>query len=118
MGASLICLAVTPSSRRSRARSACGGSRRSRRRSDRRRDLRDPPHADRARDLREDGVTAKQMSEAPITYGGVVTVRSSILEVKEKALRFRHEMCRDSDGEIAAVTVLTGVHLDTVAPRA
>ncbi|GAB1644427.1 acyl-CoA thioesterase [Krasilnikovia sp. MM14-A1259] len=45
--------------------------------------------------------------------GDTVTVHSALLEVREKVMRFRHEM-RNPSGETAAVTTLTGVHLDTV----
>jgi acyl-CoA thioester hydrolase len=38
--------------------------------------------------------------------------------MKEKSIRFTHEMCKADTGEVAATTVLTGVHLDTVARRA
>lgn len=44
--------------------------------------------------------------------GDVITIRSGILEMKEKAIRFCHEMRNEESGEIAAVTVLTGIHLD------
>ena len=50
--------------------------------------------------------------------GDVVTVSSAILEVKEKAIRFAHEMKNDESGEVAATTVLVAVHLDTVTRRA
>ncbi len=50
--------------------------------------------------------------------GDVVTVHSALLEMKEKSIRFTHEMRKADTGEVAATTVLTGVHLDTVARRA
>jgi acyl-CoA thioester hydrolase len=50
--------------------------------------------------------------------GDVIVVRSRMLEVREKVLRFAHEMVNAATGEIAAVTELTGVHLDRVARRA
>jgi len=50
--------------------------------------------------------------------GDVVTVSSTILEVKEKAIRFAHEMRNDETGEVAARTVLVAVHLDAVTRRA
>ncbi len=50
--------------------------------------------------------------------GDVVTVSSAILEVKDKAIRFAHEMKNDESGEVAARTVLVAVHLDTVTRRA
>ena len=45
-------------------------------------------------------------------------MRTEVLEVKDKSLRFAHEMRRDEDGVVAATTVLTGVHLDTIARKA
>ena len=45
--------------------------------------------------------------------GSVVTVRSTILEVKDKSIRFAHEMVNDETKEIAARTTLKAVHLDT-----
>lgn len=50
--------------------------------------------------------------------GDVVTVSSRVLEVKQKAIRFAHEMKNDETGEVAATTVLVAVHLDAVARRA
>ena len=58
--------------------------------------------------------------EQNITYrrelhaGDVVAVRSGVLEIKEKVIRFFHEMRNEETGEIAATTEMTGVHLDTV----
>lgn len=50
--------------------------------------------------------------------GDVVTVRSSVLEVKNKVVRFRHEMTNDETGELAASTVLVGVHMDLTVRKA
>jgi acyl-CoA thioester hydrolase len=50
--------------------------------------------------------------------GDIVTIRSTVLEVKDKAVRFLHEMRNDATGEVAAVTVTVGVYLDTTARRA
>ncbi|NLU71165.1 acyl-CoA thioesterase [Streptomyces sp. HNM0575] len=49
--------------------------------------------------------------------GDVVVVRSALLEVREKVIRFCHRMENVVTGETAAVTVLTGVHFDTAARR-
>jgi acyl-CoA thioester hydrolase len=49
--------------------------------------------------------------------GDVVTVRTRLLEFKDKSLRFEHEMMNDETGEVAARTTLKGVHLDTVARK-
>lgn len=45
--------------------------------------------------------------------GDVVTVRSALLEVKEKSIRFVHEMTNDESHEVVARTTLKGVHLNT-----
>jgi acyl-CoA thioester hydrolase len=63
------------------------------------------------------GMAAVQQN---ITYkrelhpGDVVVVRSGVLEIKEKAIRFFHEMRNDETGEISAISEMTAVHLDTV----
>ena len=44
--------------------------------------------------------------------GDVVTVRSRILELREKSIVFEHEMLNDGTAELAARTRLKGVHLD------
>ena len=61
--------------------------------------------------------------EQHITYerelhaGDVVTIHSSVLEVKEKSIRFQHEMRNDAAAEVAARTTLKGVYIDTVARK-
>jgi acyl-CoA thioester hydrolase len=47
--------------------------------------------------------------------GDLVTIRSGLLEIREKVVRFFHEMVNEETGEIAAVAVLTGVHMDARA---
>jgi acyl-CoA thioester hydrolase len=46
--------------------------------------------------------------------GDVVAVRSGVLEIKEKAIRFFHEMLNEETGEVSAISEMTAVHLDTV----
>jgi acyl-CoA thioester hydrolase len=50
--------------------------------------------------------------------GDVVTVTSTVLEVKDKAIRFLHEMKNDETGETVAKTTLVGVHLDMSTRKA
>lgn len=50
--------------------------------------------------------------------GDVVFVRSWILEVRDKVLKFGHEMTNAETGEVAATSELTGVHFDRGARRA
>ena len=50
--------------------------------------------------------------------GDIITIRSGIIEIREKVIRFFDEMRNDETGEIAAVTALTGVHMDSKTRRA
>jgi acyl-CoA thioester hydrolase len=50
--------------------------------------------------------------------GDVVTVRSAVLEVRDKVIRFRHEMTNDATGELAARMLVVAAHLDTAARKA
>jgi acyl-CoA thioester hydrolase len=50
--------------------------------------------------------------------GDLITIRSAVLEVKDKSVRFRHEMWNDESGELAATTILVGVHLDLSVRKA
>ena len=49
--------------------------------------------------------------------GDIVEVRSRILELREKVLRFTHDMINVETGELAASCELTGAHLDRTARR-
>ena len=49
--------------------------------------------------------------------GDVVSVRSRLVEMREKVIRFVHEMVDDSTQEVVATTELTGVHMDTLTRR-
>jgi len=44
--------------------------------------------------------------------GDLITIRSSIQEVREKSLRLLHEMINQETQELASSTVLTGVCID------
>jgi len=50
--------------------------------------------------------------------GDVVTIYSTVIEIKERVIRFSHEMRKTDTGEVAATTVITAVHLDTKARKA
>jgi acyl-CoA thioester hydrolase len=62
--------------------------------------------------------------EQTITYkrellaGDVLSIYSQALEIKDKSLRFRHEMRNEETGEVAAITELVGVHIDTKLRKA
>jgi len=50
--------------------------------------------------------------------GDLITVHSTVIEVKDRSIKFAHEMRKLDTDEVAATTTLTGVHLDTVVRRA
>ena len=50
--------------------------------------------------------------------GDLITIRSRVLEVKEKSIRFAHDMTNDENGELAARTVIVGVCFDTALRKA
>ena len=61
------------------------------------------------------GMAAVQQNIAykrELLAGDIVEVESRILEMREKVIRFQHEMRNAETGEIAAVCELTGVHMD------
>jgi acyl-CoA thioester hydrolase len=45
--------------------------------------------------------------------GDVVTIRTTLLGISAKSIRFVHEMADDESLEVVARTTLKGVHLDT-----
>src|SRR6266852_452235 len=49
--------------------------------------------------------------------GDIVEVTSLLLEVRDKSIRFRHEMRNAETGEVAAVCETTGVHMDRQARK-
>jgi len=53
-----------------------------------------------------------------LVAGDLVCVHTRVVEVRDKALRFVHEMVNESSAEVAATTTLTAVHLDARARRA
>ena len=62
------------------------------------------------------GMAALQQN---ITYrrelhaGDIVTIRSGVLDVKEKIVRIYHEMQNEETREVAAFTTITGVYMNT-----
>ena len=49
--------------------------------------------------------------------GDIVAIRTGVIEVREKLLRFVHEMRNAETDGVAAVTLLVAVHMDTVARK-
>lgn len=49
--------------------------------------------------------------------GDIVEVKTVLLEVRDKSIRFRHDMRNAETGEIAATCEITAVHLDRQARK-
>jgi acyl-CoA thioester hydrolase len=49
--------------------------------------------------------------------GDVIVVRSAMLEVQPKSVRFVHEMFRGDGGDHLSTMLVTGVHIDIAARR-
>lgn len=67
------------------------------------------------------GMVAVQQNTAykrELRAGDVVFIRSRMLEVRDKVLRFLHELLNAETLEVAATSELTGVHFDRGARRA
>ncbi len=47
-----------------------------------------------------------------LVAGDVVAVRSGLVEIRDKVVKFVHEMRNAQSGEVAAVCAITAVHLD------
>jgi len=67
--------------------------------------------------LRESGrgmaaVEQKVAYKRELLAGDIIEIRSSLLEIREKSIRFAHEMRNAETGEIAATCEFTGVHMD------
>src|SRR3569832_2939642 len=64
------------------------------------------------------GMAAVQQNIAykrELLAGDFVEVRSRLLEIREKSIRFLHEMRNGETGEIAAICEFVGVHMDRQA---
>ena len=48
-----------------------------------------------------------------LVAGDLIEIQSGVLEIREKVIRSFHEMLNAETRELAAKTILTGVHLDT-----
>lgn len=50
--------------------------------------------------------------------GQAVTIQSALLEVKEKSIHMLHKLIDEATGEVAATTVVVGVHIDAMLRKA
>lgn len=56
--------------------------------------------------------------KAELMAGDIITIHSEIIECKDKSIKFRHEMRNSESGDIAAITILTGLYFDKVKRKA
>ena len=67
------------------------------------------------------GMAAVQQNityERELLAGDIVEIRSKLVELREKSIRFVHEMRNAETGEVAAICEITGVHMDRQARKA
>jgi acyl-CoA thioester hydrolase len=70
---------------------------------------------------RQCGVAAVQQNisyRRELRAGDLLTIRTAILEMSPKKIRFYHEMYNDQSGALSATTVIIGVHMDIQSRRA
>jgi len=73
--------------------------------------------------VREHGAASAGVEQS-ISYrkelvaGDTVSVHTTVLEARDRVVRFRHEMRKNGTDEVAAVMVITAVHLDGTSRRA
>jgi len=73
--------------------------------------------------LRNDGIGLVAVEqhleyERELLAGDLITIRSSVKEVREKVIIFLHEMTNQETQELAARTTLTGVCIDMTTRKA
>lgn len=69
---------------------------------------------------RKRGMVAVQQDttyKRELLAGNLITIHSGILEIRERVIRFFHDMQNAETGDLVATTILTGVHLDTVTRK-
>src|SRR5262245_14781873 len=50
--------------------------------------------------------------------GDIVTIRSAVLEIRNKSIHIRHELRNDDTGEVAATSIIVVVHMDVITRKA
>ena len=64
------------------------------------------------------GVQQNTTYKEELLAGDVIEVRSRVLEVRDKVIRFLHEMRNIEKGTVVAASEITAVHLDRKARKA
>ena len=76
------------------------------------------PHTLRSQGLGMVAVKQEIAYKREVLAGETITIRSGVAEVREKSIRFVHQMVNNESGEVAAVTVLTGVQINATTRKA
>ncbi len=63
-------------------------------------------------------VEQKIQYKKELVAGDVVIVQTQLIEIREKVIRFKHELINVEHSEVAATSELTGVHLDLTTRKA
>jgi len=64
------------------------------------------------------GLEQRVLYRRELRAGDVVSVHSGVLEIREKVMRYVHEMYNDETGELSAVVIITSVHMNTIKRKA
>lgn len=64
------------------------------------------------------GVEQNIVYKKELMAGDLISVYSRVLEVKDRVVRFKHEMRLGNTEEVVATMIITAVHLDTSARKA
>jgi len=59
------------------------------------------------------GLEQRISYQRELRAGDVISIRSGVLEMREKVIRYVHEMRNDETGERSAMMIVTSVHMDT-----
>jgi acyl-CoA thioester hydrolase len=76
------------------------------------------PSRMRAQELNMAAVRQTADFKRELFSGDCVTIRTRVVELREKVIRFEHEMTNDETGDVAAVSEYTVVCLDPATRRA
>jgi acyl-CoA thioester hydrolase len=49
--------------------------------------------------------------------GDTITIRSAVIEIRDKVMRVKHEMRNDETREVAATAILLGIYLDAASRK-
>src|SRR5215467_9625786 len=63
-------------------------------------------------------VEQRTLYKRELVAGQAVTIQSAVLEVKDKSIHMLHKLIDDASGEVAATTVVVGVHIDALLRKA